>query len=92
MAVLHDFGFDMAVGFMNYSRSCDVEWPLYMSSWFPNDFSMSELFDVLSRIASSNRDRNSDGEPIEYRVFPVLTCSFCENGCPHITHHPGTCA
>lgn len=59
MAFLHDSGFDMALSFMEYCRSRDVNFPQCASSWIPNDYSMCEVSNFLSRSVSSTHCRSA---------------------------------
>lgn len=62
-SVLGDSGFDMALGYMDYSRSRNDHRQRSTSSWFAYGFSVGEGADVPSRSATSTGQGNDYGKP-----------------------------
>lgn len=76
MAVLHDPGFDMSLGYMAYCRSRDVDLMRCTLLWLPYDINMGKMSDVLCCSASSTRCHNADGERIEDRIVTTFPVNF----------------
>lgn len=79
MAVLCDFGFDIALDYMTNSRNRGVDWSWCTSLWFLYDSSMVEETGVPSGSASSTHQLNSNVEPIGDLNIPAYAV-FCDRG------------